>query len=522
MRCLRAAEPLVERGGDWAMLAEAWAALGGEGHDEARRCAEEAVAHGGAEAWLYREAAAVHARALGDPTGARLALDRGFEALAAEPGARARDRCALAGGYVDLLGDRDAARRCLEEEGAASVDDLCALAQGYVEYLGDGATARALIERAMALADEAAPADVGGVSWTLANAHRHALGDRDAAWRVLERGLERATTVAGCLRIACAVASHAQAEPARRPFELSCVTRAESRIVGTDDWIAIADAWHEHRGAPADVRRCLEQALAGRPDAAERARIAFGYRHWLGDAVSADRLSPRGLAPAALVVRNRRLEEWEADPAGLLDWLRGRITPKALATMSVADFGSDRDTHLAALRDIVETGLIPQPLAWHPREVLAITRWLDGEKTDHAARAFACTVLCLDAAGPVYRDGHEPTPALLLESCLALGGEAVARAVGLMVTLAEAFEDYRHELGFAYLGLILAAAARDPHDPRLARLAEMPIATEVDARHGPWRSLSEDLLAWPSRDDPSLAHLATIAARVRGRGDLKG
>ena len=535
-RCLRAAEPLVEDGSDWSMLAEAWAALGGDGHDDARRCAEQAVAYGGREVFVYLGAAAIHARELHDLASARRALDRCFEALAAGDDVWAGQWRNLAGGYADVLGDTDAARRCLErgEAPGCAVDGLCALAAGYIEHLDDEATARALVDRAMALAEATPPADLGGASWTLANVHRFALRDPEAAWRVLERGLERATTTAGCLHIAQAMANHAEAEPERRPLVLGCATRAEGLASTADDWIAIAAAWHEQRGDPADIRRCLEQALARGPDDAERTRIASGHRHWLEDAASADRLSACGVAPAALVVTRRCLEQWQPDPSGLLDWLRGRITPEALARIAAADFGNGRDTHLAALRDIQATGLIPQPLAWHPCEVLELIRWRDGENTDHTARAFACTVLCLDAAGPTYRDGHEATMAVLLESCLALGGEAVCLALGLMVTLVQSFVESRAELGFAYLGLLLAAAARDPHDPRLAALADRLVAAEretrgagddpdwllgqtrFDARHGLWRLLAEDLLAGPARGEPSLAYLAAIAERLRG------
>jgi hypothetical protein len=537
-RCLRAAEPLVKRGSDWSMLAKAWAALGHDGHDDARRCADQAVAHGDCEVSDYYWAAAVHANELHDLASARRALDRCFEILAASVGVRADQWCALAGGYAVVLCDTDAARRCLErgeaQSKAASVDGLCTFARGYVEHLDDQATARARVERAMAIAETPPPADLGGALWTLANVHRNALRDPETAWRVLERGLPRATSVADCLHIGRAAANHAETEPLRRPFVLSCVTRAESRASTTDDWIATANAWHEHRGDPADIRRCLEQALAGDLNGAERPRIAFGYRHWLEDAVSADRLSARGIAPAALVMTHRHLEQWQPDPAGLLDWLRERITPKALAKIAAADFGFGCDTHLAALSDIQATGLIPQPLEWHPREVLELVRWREGENTDHTARAFACTVLLLDAAGPTYRDHHEQTMAVLLDSCLALGDEAVGRALGLMVTLVQAFKESRVELSFAYLGLLLAAAARNPYDQRLAGLADRLVAAELEARraeHGPgwllgltrfdaryglWRSLVEDLLAEPSRGKPSLAHLWTIAERLRG------
>jgi hypothetical protein len=536
-RCLREAEPLVERARDWAMLAEGWAALGSAGHADARRCADRAVEGGGTEVFVYREVATVFAGALGDPASARRALDRCFEVYA-KADTSAGDWRYLAGGYARVLGDQATSRHCLEyrlsQPRAMSVDELCALADGFVEHLDDRTTARALVERATALAETTPPSDLGAVLWTLANVHRHALGDPEAGWSILERGLSRATTVAACLRLARAVACHTTAEPARRPLEVAFLSRAESLVGSADDCIAVAAASHEHRRDPSDIRRCLEQALARQPDDAERQRIAFGYRHWLGDGVTADQVSARGLAPAALVITRRRLEQWEPDPAALLDWLRERITPKALATIAAADYGNDRDTHLAALRDIQATGLIPQPLTWHPTEVLALTRWSSGDNVDHMARAFACTVLCLDSAGPVHRDGHEATIAVLLESCLALGDEAVSRAVGLMVTLAQAADDDHHELGFAYLGLLLAAAVRDPHDPRLASLADRLVATELstrldshqdnwllgqtlfDARHRLWRSLAEDLLAKPSRGDPSLVHLADIAERLRG------
>jgi hypothetical protein len=537
-RCLRTAEPLVERGSDWSMLAEAWAALGGDGHDDARRCAEQAVAHGDREVFVYLGAAAIHARELHDLASARRALDRCFEVFAAAADVRVGSWRHLAGGYAEVLGDAATARRCLERGeapgGTTSVEDLCVLADGYIEHLDDKATARALVDRAMALVEATPAADLGGAPWTLANLHRFALRDPEAAWRILERGLERAITAAGCLAIARAMANHAEEEPVRRPLVLGCVTRAERLASTTGDWIAIAGAWHEQRGDPADIRRCLEQALAHGPDDAERTRIASGHRHWLEDAASADRLSARGVAPAALVVTRRCLEQWQPDPSGLLDWLRGRITPDALARIAAADFGFGRDTHLAALRDIQATGLIPQPLEWHPREVLELIRWRDGENIDHTARAFACTVLCLDAAGPSYRDGHEQTMAVLLESCLLLGDEATALAPGLMVTLVQSFAEFRAELGFAYLGLLLAAAARDPHDPRLAPLADRLVAAELetrragdgpgwllgqtrfDLRHGLWRLLAEDLLAGPARGQPSLAHLAAIAERLRG------
>jgi hypothetical protein len=136
--------------------------------------------------------------------------------------------------------------------------------------------------------------------------------------------------------------------------------------------------------------------------------------------------------------------------------------------------------------------------------------------------------LCIDSAGPEYSDGVEQTVAVLIESCLVLGGEAVEGAIGLLVAMCEATEAWRHELAFHYLGLLITAAARDPHDPRLPALAERVVAAEVaggryshsrpawgwlleqtvfDQRHELWRALAAAWLVGPP-------HLTAIGRRL--------
>ncbi len=544
VQCLREAEALAERAGDWADLATGWGDLGPAGQDDARRCADRAIADAGDELSVYRSVATTYRRELGDPAAARRILDRCDAVLDARgAGTSLDDWCRLAGAYLMVLDDRETARTRLERAAAAAssptAGDLCTLADGYKE-IGDRAAALLLVGRAAALVE--AGADEGD-AWTVANA-QSALGDADAAGRTLEGGLARAPTVAGCLRIAQAAASHVRSdrsqqpgEPGGRPLLRACLTQAESLAADASAWIDVAGAWHAHRFEATIVRRALERAHAGDPDAAALTRIAHGYRHWLGDADHADRVAPRGVAPAALVNHHQRLDGWDPDPAGLLDWLRPMLTPKAMRDMASSDWGSEMEKHVAVLEDIRTTGLIPQPLAWHPREVLELTRWNDREKTDHVARAFACTVLLIDAVGPTDRDGHEQTMAVLIQSCLELGAEAMTCAMGLLVTVAEGFEAYCPESLFAQLGLLMAAAARDPRDPRLPALAERLIAAEraqheefgyrgsewgwllgrtnFDQRHKLWRRLSTQLLAEPATADPSLVHLADIAERMR-------
>jgi hypothetical protein len=232
------------------------------------------------------------------------------------------------------------------------------------------------------------------------------------------------------------------------------------------------------------------------------------------------------LAPSAIVVAHRHLDGWSSSPTELFDWLRGRVSARSLQTIASSDH-IDHDKHLEAVTEIARTGLIPQPLAWHPRETLELTRWAKGTEVDHLARAFACTVLLIDAAGPTYRDGHEQTIPVLIESCLELGAETLAPLVCLLATVAEAYEACYTEMPFTLLGLLLAGAALDANDPRLASLAHRLIAheeasddvmvdpaswllgrTRFDARHKLWRSLAAQLLVGPQ-------HLVTINERLR-------
>jgi hypothetical protein len=245
---------------------------------------------------------------------------------------------------------------------------------------------------------------------------------------------------------------------------------------------------------------------------------------------------PPALAPAAIMVGRRRLDGWDARPAALLDELRPRLAASELRRIAGGNHGLDVDRHLAALVAIQATGLIPQPLAWHPRETLELERWRNDDHTDHVARAFACAVLLIDAGGATPRDGHEQTMPVLIESCAALGDAALAGAAGLLVALVEAFDEQWQELPFAYLGLLVAAAARDPRDPRLpslcARLidaaatasgygADVPRPgwlldqTRFDAKHRLWRRLVARYLAAPAGHDASLTHLAAIAIRIQ-------
>ena len=493
--CLRHAEPLIVRADEWNLAADEWAELGEAGYADAARCAERAVALGDTEVSCYSSAARIFARYLDDPARARAILDQCRAALVAAPRERVSSWGILGAAYVRVLDDRRAARECFDAGlvRAKDVRDLCAAAGHFAEDLGDLDTARALIDRAFTLASEGACED--GDWWTLANAQLHALADGDAAWRTLEHGLASSDTVSRCLRVAHAIASHGGLAREGQTLFRAALARAEDRAREANEWLAIADVWREHMhevdasGAAVAIRRCLEHAEETRDSAAYPA-IAHRYLHLLDDPAASERLGPLGFAPAALFTRHDELEGWHADPARLLDLLRPRLTPEMLHKLSCADWGFDHEQHLAALLDIQRTGLIPQPLRHHPEEVLSLTRWKEGVDTDHVVRAFVCTVLCIDNLAPDYQDAVHESIAPLIESCIVVGSDALDALIELLVALCEGSDYNFQDPAFYHLGLLIAAAARDPDDPRLVTLAAKVVAVGVFITPGsavPWR-----------------------------------
>jgi hypothetical protein len=194
----------------------------------------------------------------------------------------------------------------------------------------------------------------------------------------------------------------------------------------------------------------------------------------------------------------------------------------------------DFDQHFAALEAIRTAGTIPQPLDWFPLETLQLARWLDGPDVDHLSRAFVCTVLCIDDAGPMSRTyGNESTLAVLLESCFVLGIEAVDALIELLAAMADAYGDVDMRL-FAELALVLAAAWRDPGDPRIPLLVDRLVhdeplhrrtatlvsegwllgITNFDQRHATWRAMIRWVLALPAHGFP---HLRKLDDLLQGR-----
>lgn len=137
--------------------------------------------------------------------------------------------------------------------------------------------------------------------------------------------------------------------------------------------------------------------------------------------------TPRLATPQCLV------DAYPPDAALLLARFRGLVDEDMIREISEADYGSDAEEHLAALLKIWREGVLPDQLAWEPREVLELIRWSEPEepgwkpgatgRRGHLMRGFACTVLLRAIRQPAnrpYMEGANETLVQLLDSAQAL------------------------------------------------------------------------------------------------------
>ncbi len=530
-RLLDHAAPEADACHAWRELLNGAAAIDGVAQTQLARFAEATLAAAKAErdVWGFRDVATVRVAKLDDRRGAGDALEACVAVLGSprtdtlaeatallgrEIGTHGHEWVLLATGFRETLGDEDGARRCLElgrDEGRArqNADDLVSIASAWAEHV-DRAEGIALLVEAETLAKNGSAR-----AWTIANAFR-ALGDEDGARRVLDGALRDATTSEAARHVVAAWSCYERTDEALRAFE-----RAEELAQSAEDWLALAEAALDGRLGNDVVRRALGRAAQRATDDTARARVAGAFAQWLGDEAAAARIGPRGLPPETLRKKARSLEGWETSASGLFDWLRARMTHEALTAIAHADYGEGAARHYAALRDICDTGVVPRMLVWEPHEVLALTRWSVGEKTDHLQRAFSCVLLCLS---PSDFDELVTNGPILAESCLALGPDARAHAERFFawyaetepVTSRDGEPGVDHPL--ALLLLLVLRASASPNDARLdalvASIVEHPVHApervvehiDESIRAQLWKDLVAEILV-PQRSRPALGKL---------------
>lgn len=235
------------------------------------------------------------------------------------------------------------------------------------------------------------------------------------------------------------------------------------------------------------------------------------------------------------------------DFGGLLTYLREVVTDKDIEAIAAADYGYRIDENMAALRAIHQSGVVPCPLPWEPKEVCELTRWTKpvvfspdqvsgATKRDVARarqRAFACAVLLWEAGDEarVNSMGENSTVAALIGSALVLGQEAVSLTRGFLAALLERGTLEESEVGLVALGVVICTladsreASRDETGARLRLLSDALIAEErrvyetahtwtggwlmrmtiYSQRHNLWRSLAKHFLFQPARAHPAEA-----------------
>ncbi|HEX2730306.1 MAG TPA: hypothetical protein VHM70_01825 [Polyangiaceae bacterium] len=454
----------------------------------ARYCKRAKQASDGLERRQHLLRAIEHARTYTDWFSILLAIEREAQARdllasVAEQMLSAARREGLSAGFVGTaralrqLGDATGAAASLDEgveraRNRGDIDGLCTLGHTFESH-DDRTRATSLAESAEALL-AGDPMRV----WSVVSLW-HDVDESERAARVLLAAARSASTFE--------VALHVAEYPLRdlgKAHVAVALDRACALARSAGEWFAIAEQARKASNDPQRVRAALDRAaaydLSG--DADLRARIALAYADWLDDTVAADAIGPRGVRPEALRTVRRQLTASPGSASALFDALRMQLSAAELQEIARADYGDDSERHAAALKHIQATGLVPPSLAWHPHEVVTLTRWSTGPGTAHVARAFCCTLLLLCAD-----DETRDAAPILLESCLVLGGDLPAFATELFTWYAssdarfwggsrmpEALGDDEDEGAdpAVLLALLISLAANNPDARELESLSQ--------------------------------------------------
>lgn len=202
------------------------------------------------------------------------------------------------------------------------------------------------------------------------------------------------------------------------------------------------------------------------------------------------------------------------------------ISDAVLERIARTDHGRDADVHMNELRTI-RSGVIPDELDWHPREVLQLARWslpsdsrLGERQEEHLGRLFACSVLLMADSGSGQTDFECSTLAAFVDSLFALKREPLTRAGASLVLFRIRELNVRsQDLPFFALSVLLALVLLRPNlsKQEWGSLAEWVVEEEAvsrrasgftggpwmlgsvtdDSRHLLWRGLRKQVLQMP-------------------------
>lgn len=186
-----------------------------------------------------------------------------------------------------------------------------------------------------------------------------------------------------------------------------------------------------------------------------------------------------------------------ADHRPLVGQLAMLIGPAEIDDIAGSDYGIDRAEHADAIRKIIRTQDITDPLDWIPREVFALTRWDTPSEVDpavqrskHACRAFsAAALLVADTRQPPEGTGGANTSmAALAESAIELGGSIPELAADFTAWALDRLDDEEEApfFGLAFLALAMPFRRRWT-DEALISVADWVMDMEHSVA-APWRS----------------------------------
>jgi hypothetical protein len=181
------------------------------------------------------------------------------------------------------------------------------------------------------------------------------------------------------------------------------------------------------------------------------------------------------------------LDRFEPDGDVLLRAIAAHVTDEMLECISKADYGSDADEHLAALRQLRDTGLLPQNPGWVPMEVLELIRWSEPDdpewkpgrtgETGNWMRAFSCAA--------ILRAEHEPWNYLYNDGC------TDSTTIQLVLSLDALGVDLNREAARVFAWLILKSEPEGKNDS----IRGYGVALLWFALHLKPRVADEDLIA---------------------------
>lgn len=195
----------------------------------------------------------------------------------------------------------------------------------------------------------------------------------------------------------------------------------------------------------------------------------------------------------------------------LRDWVVPRLDASMLDQIAAADYGFGVPEHRDALAELCQVRRLPDELAWHPAEVLRLSRWsTEGDPARQRMVRLFCGLVLVHTRDDILVDSLTP----LVEASVDLGPDAAEPAAAYLAWVR------LHELGnwrddllarpvLTLALVVLATLLPAGRDPELLPGLMTTFLDELDA------ALTEENLAWSDRPVRDLLKRTALAQSRR-------